>query len=351
MFKRLFYFLLSMGGLSPILLVKPTKPTRDTSIYNFCIEPLSTTKKESRMWFSFPAMASGKIISKVYLENDLYPDGILIGSATSGTKKYEKVLTYDNRYTRANNKIRLETTSVLGTFVTTNDILLKKAQTFMINSDGQTISEETPCLYYDSGSFYNKNYTYTFNGFESMYSPEYYHFYSPNNYSLSTTSKFSLSNIEACLYLTNRNGVFDDMPFEDDLIKIPLSVSSKGKLALKDKYYVDPMTLKMSATSKLGYVETSYLYLPKNEMRYQGEYEGIIRFSNFGSNGSKVIYSFKLNALANIMGDCVNSEYCVLNNKTKLNWFLGYDKLHILCTNIRAIFKLHNRNNKVFRSK
>ena len=319
MLRRLFYCFLTLGGISPILALKPVVPTKPTSNYNVYIEPLSTTRKSSRVLISLPALADLKITTNVYIVNDLYPDGILIASGTASNRKTSKVVTYDNRYTRGNNKIRIETVSASGKTSVIHDAPTLKTGSFTITSSNKTVIEPCECLAYETGLFSLKKYSYTFTNFDSAYSPDYYHFYSPKSCKVTTNSPFSFSNAEIDLYLTNREGVFDDMPIEDEYMVLPLSIGTKGTLQLKEKYYVDPLTLKMSSESKPNYVETSYLYLPKNEMRYQGEYEGIIRFSDFGSAHSKVIYQFTFNALSNIMGDCVNSEFCVLNNKTKLS--------------------------------
>ena len=316
MLRRLFYCLLGLSGISPILAVKPINPVEPIPEYNVYIEPLSVLKRDTRIVFVFPATKTNKITSNVILINNNRPNGAVIASATSTSAPLKKTVIFNNIITLLNNKIKIETTTSVGKLVTnTVDIQAYTRESFTLDSSKQTLKDPYPCTYLKSGELLTRTFTYKFEGFEKEYSPDYYHFYSPKSLKVTSTSPLDFSSAEIYLYLTNREGVFDDMYVEKGLLKVPLAIDAKGRFMLNEIYYVDPVTLRMARYKKPGYVETSYLYLPKDEMRYQGEYAGMIKFSNFGCAHSNVTYNFSLNALSNIMGDCINSEFCILKSK------------------------------------
>lgn len=317
MLKGLLNVLLSASSLLPILASAPLGAGVVALRYSFYMEPLSLTKKNSRIKFAFQATpTTAKQTAKLYIVNDLYPDGILIATASSATSAKNYSFDYDNAYTRSSNKIKLVTTAPKGSKTLTKEIETYVAKTSTITFSGQTITDESNSIILEANTLKPIKFTYKFNGFSPQYTPSYYQTFSPSDFSIESVSPFGFDNVNATLFITNRNGVYDDLPHDDEYAELPMKIVNKT-LQFRDYYYVDPITLKMSQFKRSGYVETKHLYLPKNEMRYQGEYEGIMQFQDFGSAHAKVNFRFSLNALINIMGDCYNSEYCIMNNRSK----------------------------------
>ena len=116
------------------------------------------------------------------------------------------------------------------------------------------------------------------------------------------------------LVLKNVNGVFDDIDGANSSVAFNLQLikTEDGySFELADDLYVDKQTLLLSSSIKEGYVKTKYIYLPRNDMREQSNYDAYFVFEDFGINNDVVFHKFELKATKNIFGDCRNSEYCI----------------------------------------
>ena len=285
----------------------------------FQAEYLNNSGKLSKFTMRFNQFNFDEQFYKVYLVNEYYPDGYLIyeeyfyGSIS-------KIFTYDNSKNGLNNSIKLIFSDFDGS---TNEqvypIPFSKSSNTVLTQETSTYKPGTGKIVFSGGNWSNIEDNYILENFTSQYIPTFYHNLSLNDLSIKKANDH-VQTFEpgvVNLYLTNRNGVFDDMPNNGKYLIVPLEVINVGSsctLKIKNNYYVNPNTLLMSETYKSNYVETNRIYFPHNEMNYQGEYEGRIVFSSINSGSSNLTYRFTLNAQLNLLGDCIESEYCV---KTK----------------------------------
>ena len=167
-------------------------------------------------------------------------------------------------------------------------------------------------IYFDENGWSSAPEKYTFINFDGMYAPNYYHDINVLDFKISKEGIFPISSDNTHLMISNWNGVFDEMPLTGKYLDVPLIFNPSGDLIVRDTYYVDPLTLRMSKNPKSGYIATRHIYFPKNEMKYQGEYEGRLLFNDLGQDHNVYAYKFTFNALMNIMGDCQSSEYCIV---------------------------------------
>lgn len=94
-------------------------------------------------------------------------------------------------------------------------------------------------------------------------------------------------------------------------------------LEWKDKFYVDPLTLRMSNTHLDGYVETPYLYIPRgyeycsNLLKYQ------ISIRSAGANKSFLFIKGSVNQHYEQIGMCGIGDYCLTSTVGTPNFEIG----------------------------
>ncbi len=105
---------------------------------------------------------------------------------------------------------------------------------------------------------------------------------------------------------------------EDNEVKIPIKVkesrTTTKTLTFADTFYVEPSTLKMSLTPKIGYVETKYFYFPINHLDDVLNQKFIFKINQLGTMSSRMNITFEcsFNTDVHLIGDCNNSEYCLI---------------------------------------
>ena len=130
----------------------------------------------------------------------------------------------------------------------------------------------------------------------------------------------SFAYTESFLTTEDVNNVFSGLKNENGDIEVPLSISyidNKVSFAFKDIMYVSTSTLEMSLTPKEGFVQTKYFYLPRNKRNDLDGYEFEIYTKNIGYNDTDVSIPLVFYSGQNIVGDCLNGEYCVIGGIRK----------------------------------
>lgn len=290
------------------------------------IEPLSTRNTDTYMNYYFSTSGASAISFnlKIYIVNDLYPNGYLISEQSGRLSSKTKIIKYDNSATRSSNSIKIVyTIGSQSEVITSHTVMTITRETKQI-SNNQVMTSPVKALTYIGDVWNEVNVSYTFSDYSECLMPTYYHELDLSSLNFNCSNTNFATNIcnDINLLITNREGVFDGFDHDELNATIPLSLISDSKgnhLAFKEVMYVEPNTLLMSKTQKQGYVETKHLYFPRNEMKYQGDYEFSIIFKNFGINKSSLSSKHKIKALINTLGDCYNSEYCILNNDAEVN--------------------------------
>lgn len=319
-------------ALIPILLSLKAGSNVESKLYSaalngLVVEPLSLTNQTSRLFFNFRRLGTGyrDITIEIVIKNDLYPSGKVIYSyVDSNNKSLNLSCKYNNQYTRPginNITFNLINGNLSKSFSV--DAVIGQSQTYAINEDNNVISGLYPLETYLS----DWSYTYpvfTFDGFYSNYMPDLNSSFNLDGFSILTNSTdIHLEETTAYLHLKDNSNFYCYMPKQGNYLKVPLNVYEKGKktfgLELANIYYVDPLSLQMSQSKRLGYVETSTVFLEKGEGGSAKYCDGMIVFDNFGITNDRVVYSFTIGTSMNVIGDCQNSEYCVVTYDGTLN--------------------------------
>ena len=97
---------------------------------------------------------------------------------------------------------------------------------------------------------------------------------------------------------------------------IPLYVKSDGNGSVyfdfPSKMYVNPKTLDMSLTARVGFVETKYFYLPVNKCEPLQDQVFTIVAESFGHGQTSFTWDVRYLNSRHLLGDCSNSDYCVV---------------------------------------
>ena len=291
----------------------------DNGLTKVVCTPFYLDKKMSCISLTANATKTIRVSIKVSIVNDLYPEGIEIGTkAFSNISTYN--LEYNNEYTRPNgNSIVITQTIFKEKTIISHDIEA-------VTSNVKTVNE-SPYEYTSLSNFYtwssktNKwkesKEIFVMTNFEEIYMPNYYHKIDISDFKIEykTTSGF-INMRSGLLAITNLNGSFDSFEHDKKYAYFPIvlaGTSSNYNLSFENKFYVDPMTLKMSPVPKDGYVETKNLYLPRNEKRSENNYDCMLTLDGLGQDNTKFLSRFKYKSTLNILGDCRNSEYCIAN--------------------------------------
>lgn len=98
--------------------------------------------------------------------------------------------------------------------------------------------------------------------------------------------------------------------------KIPLSLkineNATISLQFKDLLYVEPSSLHMSTRPKSGYVATKYFFLPTNKKEEVSTQSFRFEINELGYNKTYLSWNIEYTNTINLIGDCSNSEYCVV---------------------------------------
>lgn len=295
--------------------VKPVVDKTKPQLNSFCIEPFSYND-QSVLYLDCAGSSSKQLIVSVFVFNDLYPDGIKIYSEVVN-KKEILTFSYDNKYTREKNEVEICYGTLESGINSARHEIWFNSPTKKSITDIDKIQSVIPCLIFTpSGGWNQISFNYNLQGFDSLYIPTFYHKLDLSDFKISMPSvAFSMFNTKAYLFVSNYNAEF----FKDKknwTIDLSIEKGSNNIVSFKPltPLYVNVETLEMSPTKNKNYVKTNHFYLPRNEFKNQNDYNFSLVLEDFGPDKSTYVHVFKFNALLNIVGDCVNSEYCILRS-------------------------------------
>lgn len=291
-------------------------PKLKTKFKSFLSTPLRTSGDTV---FYVDAIASNDqpIDFSVTIYNDLYKDGVKIYEkkiVSSGSFKH----TYNNAYTYGSyNEIELTITMFGKTNKYRRYANVAKGTYEYLDKNKKLIAHYD--TYRWNGNWSSGKQEFEFVNFDELYMPNFYQKIDLNDFKIKVTGLAEeLFSFTGILSINNVRGMFQGLcqPGFTRVAKIPI-VSEKldtGVYSIKthQQLFVNKQTLQMSLEKGDGYLPTKYIYLPRDEMRYQNEIECSLSLENFGPDGDQISHSFTLKALTNVMGDCHNSEYCII---------------------------------------
>lgn len=254
-----------------------------------------------------------KINVAVTLNNDLYTNKKIYNAYLNGAGVY--TLKYNNAFTRQNNTIQIKVTA--GTNVYTSEEIsmnLTRAKSELITENKPYYSDSLVTTFLPDSSVTTTNLMCSFENFEGLYSPDYYHKIKLSDFKINIDSKLQpLFDCNPSLIIKNADGVFNDISTSNN-VEFPLTLvklASGFTFQLKNDLYVNKETLLLSSVPKDGYVKTKHIFLPRNNMQNESKFTAYFVFTDFGIDKDLVRHSFQFKALRNIIGDCSNSEYCI----------------------------------------
>ena len=253
----------------------------------------------------------------VFLKNDRYKNLEILSRTITNPGKY--TYTYDNAQTRSKNQIYIKYKSSENGEYKTSDL----QQFNVVSGSTRYISSEEPIetaatlgIFKSDLSFETEHITYSFEGFDDYYGPDYFNKLNLNDYRIHLDPKFHpFLSSTITLVIKTENNIFKDVGGMDDGGVFNLKLVEEDSyftFELANTYYVDPVTHLMSSEPKSGYVQTNNIFFPINDIKNQDKYEAYFAMRYFGINKDYLIHKFKICAANNLMGDCLNSEYCVV---------------------------------------
>ena len=158
---------------------------------------------------------------------------------------------------------------------------------------------------------------YKFNGFIDYFNLN-------NYYRLSLDDIYATYSCLVSFPISTGNLTFIDydhlFPYLDDesetpIVNIPVKAyksSSKILFSFANTMYVDPHTLDMSFTARPGFQLTKYFYLPINKREQFLDRVFTLDMPKFGHNENSFTWNIRYTNNRNLIGDCDNSDYCVI---------------------------------------
>ena len=267
--------------------------------------------KDSDVFVSTP-QKQGTI--KILLTNDVYDSKeiLSIPITSPGLHRY----TLPSTYFRSTNKIKVRT-ALKNTWLASSEVTMNvtRPRIKYLSENEEFVPAAKFKILESDLSWSEETATYSFKNFEGIYVPSFYHKIDLSDFEIgvSNIAKYTFT-CTPTLVIKNINGVFDDITGANTSAEFKLKskeTTSGFTFELADTLYVDKETLLLSSTEKEGYVKTKHIYLPRNEMRIQDQYDAYFVFEGFGINLDLLYYRVELMALKNTFGDCRNSEYCI----------------------------------------
>lgn len=292
---------------------------KDSDISYFCLSPLSLHENVSYGYLqvNLSIKINSSISVNVYIVNDIYIEGKIIYSITcTSDEDTIQYFEYDNAYTRITNIIKIEKIVNGSSTFYESEIGVESEDLIYLNESNFEHITNNNVLSFMNGKFEYTSVMYDFEGFEPTYYPNQYHNIKLDQLTITLSNNYFPKLFSSgYLYLTNNNEVFNDMPLNGSNLRVPItfekSLNNTYHLCLRDVYYINPDTYLMSSTKKDGFLETKYIYFPNSEMNELQNYKARILLLDFGVEHSRVIYEFSFKSLFSLLGNCIDSEYCI----------------------------------------
>ena len=156
-----------------------------------------------------------------------------------------------------------------------------------------------------------------FHDFFDYFTTSTYYKLNINQFKIDWQSSLSEMTIgDSYLYIDGYQEYFPSLAYKGGITKIPLKMVKDNngyyQLTFMWKLFVEPKTLIMSTEPRIGYRPTNCFFLPINKKHDLANMQVRFELNNVGFNKNKIIWSSKLLAANNLIGNCQDSEYCVV---------------------------------------
>ena len=288
---------------------EPTEPSSVTTVTGSIHINKGVTKFNAKIRYElFSPLKSG--MSKAYASGNLF------------TFTYPFQIHFDYNFTiddRSLNLAREGITVRIGIYDNDTRSFINYIDGHLYNKKEESvnINEVSGDLIYDKCLYLSDNKateTFNFDNYSSILEIE--HYYRLDISSLSFRYNFikPFKMKEAYLMFVDEYNLFPYLNEEDGKKKVALKAIEKNKVVTLgyETLYVEPDSLSMSSTKKSGYIETNYLYLPKNQLSKLQGMSLFIFAKELGVSSLSFVFSCSMNISHLLLGPCNLAEYCVV---------------------------------------
>lgn len=249
--------------------------------------------------------------------NYIYPNGKEIYRENSSFGSYDFSFNYSNTFTTPDIIFKFRE-SRSGKSVEISPKFIETPIIDLTDPDRKTSYSNIVVYTHDDGiNLINEE--YLFEGFNSLYIPDYYHKLDLSTFKIKVgnDSIDSFGYTNAMFYIYDPNVLFEEFASykSGEYVLIPLEFlkNDNGYYNLKTKntLYVNPLTLRMSLAYKKDYVKTRHIYFPINQRKNEDTFRFGLTINDLGYNKAYISHTFKVKTYKNIIGDCKNSQYCI----------------------------------------
>ena len=159
--------------------------------------------------------------------------------------------------------------------------------------------------------------TMTFHNFFDYFTSSTYYKLNLDQFSISwqgNLSELTMSN--SYLFIDGYREYFPGLTYSNGKAKIPLKMVKNNDgtyhLSFMWSLYVEPKTLIMTTEPRIGYKPTNSFFFPINKKRDLRNLQIMFELNNVGLGKNRIAWSSKLLAANNLIGNCQDSEYCVV---------------------------------------
>lgn len=168
----------------------------------------------------------------------------------------------------------------------------------------------------DKNRLLNKE-SFYFSSFMNYFNEDYYYRISIDNLKMTYSCFRPFPGCSAKLTFIDYDHIFTNLDNNDPIpiAEIPLQVtqnSTQISFNFPQNMYVNPKTLEMSMVAKPEYVLTHSFYLPINGKHSLIDEKFTLEVTDFGYSKASFNYDIYYENTRGLVGDCDNSDYCVV---------------------------------------
>lgn len=294
---------------------------------SFIIYPLSMVETQE-INFVYSALATVNnqaYLLKITLQNIRYPQGVLVFQNTEylnkGIRKdFKRVFFLDGLAVAEGMNTFYFSCESTGIYdVEEAEAYPRVETTFYPNEDNYFLSLPYNYVELKNGVYTSKRDRFIFHGFTSVIEDEYYYYLDLSSLWFESENPFEYDSISL---LIRRSGTLYNLLSYSTFLDyrlVPLNVievSSQYRFAFASPLYVEPNSLLMSVTPRNGFLETTKFFFPRNYYSSEKDIDMRIIIRKAGYNQFDIQYNFIYFSNLRYIGDCRNSQYCIMTSST-----------------------------------
>jgi hypothetical protein len=294
---------------------------------SFVIYPLSmeTTQEINFVYSALATIDHQAYILKITLQNIRYPQGVIVFQNTEylnkGIRKdIRRVFFLDGQAVTEGANLFVFSCESKGIYdVEEAEAYPRVETTFYPSEENYFLSLPYNYIELQNGVCASRRDRFVFHGFTSIIEDEYYYYLDLSSLWFESENPFEYESIN--LLIKRRGTLYNLLSYSmsPDYRSISLGVSQVSnhyKFTFATPLYVEPNSLLMSITPRNGFLETTKFFFPRNFYSSEKEIEMRIIIRKAGYNQFDIQYNFTYFSNLRYIGDCHNSQYCIMTSST-----------------------------------